>query len=112
MGDLETARASFLESLEILGPLGYRTGIAIVLDNLAAQEMSGGHVVRALRLRGASEGLKVSSGGRPPAEFVDLPDPRGTIRGTMSEQQIGREWERGKEMSLEEVLDYARSKEM
>jgi hypothetical protein len=107
MGDLETARASFLESLEILGPLGYRTGIAIVLDNLAAQELSGGRLVRALRLRGASEGLKESSGGRPPAEFVDLPDPRGTLRGTMSEQQIVDEWERGKAMSLDEVLAYA-----
>ena len=107
MGDLETARASFLESLEILGPLGYRTGIAIVLDNLAAQELSGGRLVRALRLRGASEGLKESSGGRPPAEFVDLPDPRGTLLGTMNEQQIVEEWERGKAMNLDEVLAYA-----
>ena len=111
MGDLETARASFLESLEILGPLGYRTAIAIVLDNLAAQELSDGRPVRALRLRGASEGLKESSGGRPPAEFVDLPDPRGTLRGAMSEQQIVEEWERGKAMSLDEVLVYAGSEE-
>lgn len=50
MGDLETSRASFVESLEILGPIGYRTAIAIVLDNLAAQELSDGRPVRALRL--------------------------------------------------------------
>ena len=111
MGDLKTARASFLESLEILGPLGYRTAIAIVLDNLAAQELSQGRLVRALRLRGASEDLKESSGGRPPAEFVDLPDPRGTLRDAMSEQQIDEEWERGKAMTLEELLVYAGSEE-
>ena len=111
MGDHETSRASFLESLEILGPIGYRTAIAIVLDNLAAQELSDGRPVRALRLRGSSEGLKESSGSRPPPEFVDLPDPRGTVRGAMSEQQIDEEWERGKAMSLDEVLAYARSAE-
>ena len=111
MGDLETARASFLESLEILGPLGYRTAIAIVLDNLAAQALSQGRLVRALRLRGASEDLKESSGGRPPAEFVDLPDPRSSLHGAMSEQQIDEEWERGKAMTLGELLVYAGSQE-
>ena len=40
---------------------------------------------RALRLRGASEDLKESSGGRAPAEFVDLPDPRSSL------QQLGDE---------------------
>ena len=62
---------------------------------------------RALRLRGASEDLKESSGGRPPAKFVDLPDPRGTLRGAVSDQQIDEEWERGKTMTLDEVLLYA-----
>ena len=67
MGDLETAQASFVESLEILGPLGYRTGIAIVLDNLAAQELEAaapfgrcGYEVR----RRASRSLR-AAGPRP-----------------------------------------------
>jgi predicted ATPase/class 3 adenylate cyclase len=109
MGDLEVARASFLESLQILGPVGYRTGIAIVLDNLAAQENAWKRPVRALRLAGASEALKTSAGGQAPPEFLDLPDPRDVARGTLSEQEIATAWEEGRAMGWEAAVAYAQS---
>jgi predicted ATPase/class 3 adenylate cyclase len=107
LGDLESARGCFLESLGILGPVGYRTGIAIVLDNLAAQENSWGRPVRALRLAGASEALKTSAGGQAPPEFLDLPDPRTAARATLSEQEIVSAWEEGRAMGLEAAVAYA-----
>ena len=39
LGDLDVAHACFVEVLQTLGSIGYRTGVAISLDNLAAEEM-------------------------------------------------------------------------
>jgi predicted ATPase len=111
MGDLDTARSCFLEVLETVAPFGYRTGMSIALDDLAAQEIGRGEIVRALRLRGASEALKESSGGRAPAEYVDQPDPRATARSSMGEQQMAAEWDEGAAMTVPEIVAYARGEQ-
>jgi predicted ATPase/class 3 adenylate cyclase len=108
MGELDVARASVMESLAMLGSAGYRTGIAIALDNLAAQENELGRPVRAVRLGGASEALREDAGAQAPPEFIDLPDPRERARGSLSPEQIAALWEEGRAMNLEAVLRYAR----
>ena len=50
LGEVDTARACFLETLQGLASIGYRTAIAITLDNLAVLEHRLGHHMRALRL--------------------------------------------------------------
>ncbi len=109
VGDLETARSCFIQSLDVLAPLGYRTLVAIVLDQLAAEAIERGWPLRAVRLAGASEALKEAAGGRAPPEFVDLPDPRDVVRPLLSEEQIASAWEEGAAMSLEEAGAYARA---
>jgi predicted ATPase/class 3 adenylate cyclase len=109
MEDLDLARSCFVETLEPLGAFSYRTGIAIVLDNLAAQEHKRGRPVRAVRLGGASDALKEAAGGRAPPEFVDLPDPRELARGSLTEERIAAAWEEGRAMDLDEILAYARA---
>ena len=107
LGEFETARSCFLEALQGLAPFGYRTAIAITLDNLAALENQLGHHVRALRLAGAAEALKEAAGGQVPPEFATSPTcarrpcgtPRGARRVSMGE---------GRAMSLHEAIDYAR----
>jgi tetratricopeptide (TPR) repeat protein len=108
LGDLEIARSSFLETLDVLAPIGYRTAVAITLDNLAALENRLGHPVRALHLGGAAEALKESAGGQVPPEFADLPDPRHAARPSLSEARIASVWEEGRAMSLDEAVSYAR----
>jgi tetratricopeptide (TPR) repeat protein len=68
MGDVDVARSCFIESLDVVAPLGYRTIVAIMLDNLAAEAIERGRPLRAVRLGGASEALKEAAGGRAPAE--------------------------------------------
>jgi predicted ATPase/class 3 adenylate cyclase len=109
MGDLETAHSCFIQSLDVLAPLGYRTLVAIVLDQLAAEAIDRGWPRRAVRLAGASEALKEAAGGRAPPEFVDLPDPRDVVRPLLSEEQITAAWQEGASMSLEEAVAYARA---
>jgi predicted ATPase/class 3 adenylate cyclase len=108
MGELDVARASVMESLEVLGSAGYRTGIALALDNLAAQESERGLPMRAVRLGGASEALREDAGAQAPPEFVDLPDPRQKARETLSSEQIAAAWEEGRAMNLDAMLRYAR----
>lgn len=107
--DLEVARSSFLQTLEFLGPVGYRTAIAIALENLAAFENRRAEPERALRLAGASEALKESAGGQVPPEFVDLPDPREAAKATLSKERMASAWEEGRAMTLQEAVTYARS---
>ena len=109
MGDLEVARSCFIQSLDVLAPLGYRTLVAIVLDHLAAEAIKRGWPLRAVRLGGASEALKEAAGGRAPPEFVDLPDPREVVRPLLSDEQIASVWEEGRAMSLDEAASYARA---
>jgi predicted ATPase/class 3 adenylate cyclase len=107
LGELEVARSSFLETLEGLATLGYRTGVAIALDALAALEMRLGHPVRALRLAGAAEALKEAAGGQVPPEFA-YPDPRPAARTALPEERIASAWAEGRAMSsLDEAVAYA-----
>jgi predicted ATPase len=108
MNELDVARACVMESIEVLGSAGYRTGIALAFDNLAAQENERGRAVRAVRLGGASEALREEAGAQAPPEFVDLPDPREKARESLSREQIAAAWEEGRAMNLDAMLRYAR----
>jgi predicted ATPase/class 3 adenylate cyclase len=108
LGDLEVARSSFLETLDALAPIGYRTAVAITLDYVAALENRLGRPVRALRLAGAAEALKEAAGGQVPPEFAALSDPRRAARPALKEEDIAAAWEEGRAMTLEEAVAYAR----
>lgn len=106
--EFDTARVCFLEILQGLAPIGYRTAVAITLDNLAALENLLGHHIRALRLAGAAEALTESAGGQVPPEFADLPDLRQAARSSHPEKHIAAAWAEGRAMSLDEAIEYAR----
>jgi predicted ATPase/DNA-binding SARP family transcriptional activator len=108
LGEFDTPWSSFLESLRGLAPIGYRTAVAITLDNLAALENRLGHHIRALRLAGAAEALTESAGGQVPPEFADLPDLRQAARAFHPEERIAAAWAEGRAMSLDEAVEYAR----
>jgi tetratricopeptide (TPR) repeat protein len=105
--EYDTARSCFREALEGLAAVGYRTAVAIMLDNLAAVEDRLGHHVRALRLAGAADGLKESAGGQVPPEFADLPDLRSSARTELGDEEIAAAWAEGRAMGLDEVVRYA-----
>src|SRR5918992_3227484 len=107
-GDLDTAGASFLEALANDEHVGNRTGMGIVLDNLAARDSAMGQHLRAIRLAGASEGIKEAAGGHAPPPFIDLPDPRDAARDALGEEAVAAAWEEGQAMTLDQALAYAR----
>jgi tetratricopeptide (TPR) repeat protein len=107
LGELDTARACFLETLQGLASIGYRTAIAITLDNLAVLENQRGDHLRALRLAGAAEALKEAAGGQVPPEFANLPDLRHLARASHTADRVTSEWATGRAMNLREAVEYA-----
>jgi predicted ATPase/class 3 adenylate cyclase len=107
-GDLATAATSFLEALDNDERVGNRTGMAIVMDNLAGKASAEGLHLRAIRLAGASEGIKEAAGGHAPPPLIDLPDPREAAREVLSEAAVGAAWEEGRAMTLDQAVAYAR----
>ncbi|TMD25547.1 MAG: tetratricopeptide repeat protein [Chloroflexi bacterium] len=108
LGDMDTARARFMETLAIEEAFGERTGLGLSLDNLADLEISEGNAVRAMRLAGASEAIKDGVGGQAPPDLITLPDPKERARLIASEEQIRAAWAEGRAMGLEESIAYAR----
>jgi tetratricopeptide (TPR) repeat protein len=107
-GDLATSGSSFLEALDNDEHVGNRTGMGIVLDNLAARDSAMGQHLRAIRLAGASEVIKEAAGGHAPPPFIDLPDPRDAARDALGEEAVAAAWEEGQAMTLDQALAYAR----
>ena len=110
-GDLATAGRSFLEALANDEQVGNRTGMGIVLDNLAAKDSAEGRHLRAVRLGGASEAIKEAAGGHAPPPFIDLPDPREAARGELGDAAVAAAWEEGRAMTLDQALAYARQED-
>jgi predicted ATPase/class 3 adenylate cyclase len=108
MGDAATGRRNFLRALDMAQGFGDRTGVALSMDNLVDQEIRDGNAVRAMRLAGASDAIKEGVGGQAPPELVALPDPRGRVGGSLSEEEIDVAWREGRAMTLEEAVAYAR----
>ena len=107
-GDLATAGRCFLEALTNDERVGNRTGMGIVLDNLAAKASAEERHLPAVRLAGASEAIKEAAGGHAPPPFIDLPDPRQAARVEFGDEAVAAAWEEGRAMSLEQALSYAR----
>jgi predicted ATPase/class 3 adenylate cyclase len=106
--DLATAALSFLEALDNDERVGNRTGMAIVMDNLAGKASAEGQHLRALRLAGASEAIKEAAGGHAPPPLIDLPDPREAAREALGQAAVVAAWEEGRAMTLDQALAYAR----
>ena len=98
-----------MEALTYDAAVGNRTGIGVILDNLAVEAGIEGDHLRALRLAGASEAIKEAAGAQAPPQFLDLPDPREEARGTLGDAAIAAAWNEGRAMTLEQAVAYARS---
>jgi len=108
LGDLDLGRRYFLETLDIMEMVGERTGIALILDNMAHQANARGDPLRAMRLAGASEAIKEAVGGQAPPELIHLPDPRDRARHLASEDQLQAAWQEGRAMTLAQAVAFVR----
>jgi predicted ATPase/class 3 adenylate cyclase len=107
-GHLEEAQALYLESLQLLHELGDKVYTAYFLAGLAAVACGRGNAERAGRLFGATEALREAIGAPlPPSERQVYDLQQRTARAHLDQAVFLPAWTAGREMGLEEALDYA-----
>ena len=83
-------------------------GLAAMLETAGNVEIQRGRPRRGLVLAGAAAALKDSAGGGAPPALVVVPDARELVVGTLPDEDVAREYERGYAMSLEEAIAFLR----
>jgi non-specific serine/threonine protein kinase len=108
-GDLDQARALFLESLRDNEMLRYRRGMAECLDGLAQVALRQSQPERAVEIFGAVEAVQQAI--NIPRQLCDVPDYEralAEIKAHLSPAAFVDAWERGRRLSLEQAVAYAR----
>jgi len=109
LGDLETARTNLREALAINGAPRDLSGIALVLDQLAALVLREGDLDGAMRLAGAASELSASTGADVALRVRSIPDyrtPDGAVLRAHS-RELEAAWDDGRSMTVEEAVAYA-----
>jgi predicted ATPase/class 3 adenylate cyclase len=111
-GRPEDGRAAALDSLDLFREAENPTGIALGLYSLSFLALWEGRYEDALRFSAASEVLDESAGASRTEGFAGLleGDPAAEARSRLPEDVAGRAWEEGRGMSVEDVVELARSK--
>ena len=110
VGRRADARSAALEALDLFCAVDNPTGIGITFADLAFLANWEGRHEDAIRLAGASQSIKESTGG-PPGGFAGLleGDPVAEARVHVTEDAAQRAWDEGFNMSLDEAVTFARS---
>jgi predicted ATPase len=109
LGNLEEARSTLLEALDIAAEGGVALGIAGVLYAMGTLDSRDGRHERAVRLAAAADMVGNSVGGGPPFFVIDLlGDPIEAARKAIGDEATERALEEGRAMSLEEAVAYVR----
>ena len=107
-GELLRARELYLESLIIARQLGDQQVIFASLGNLATLACDQGQVLRALRLDGAVQALRVSGGN--PVKLSDqekYEHTKSVGNAVLGEDGTALVWSEGRAMTLEQAVEYA-----
>jgi predicted ATPase/class 3 adenylate cyclase len=108
LGDLGTARDNLREALALFAAARDLSGIAVVMDELAALAMREGDPPAAMRLAGAASELTATTG----TAFAELarrvPEYRPPDRSTApsGDTDLQAAWDEGRSMTVEEAVAY------
>jgi len=107
----QQAQDELLECLQIACDLGDLAGVAIDLERLGQAAVALGRPERAVVLAAAAAHLRESIGGGLTVESGrwETEHPRDAARRFLTDTQIETAWARGRTMSLEDAVAYARS---
>jgi non-specific serine/threonine protein kinase len=111
-GGYARARALYQESLLVRRKLGHQLALAQSLEDLAALAGREGQWERAVRLLGAGEAFCETLGARPPVAVVQEYERMvANSRAVLGEAGFAAVWAKGRAMSLDQALAYARGEE-
>lgn len=107
-GDAPAARESLVESLQITRALGDKRAIAFLLENFARIAFLQNETARAVQLMGAANTLRQNIGAPlPEAEQKQLDERLEQCRAQFGNQFVVEAWDAGKQMTMEEAMQFA-----
>ncbi len=104
--DRETARGAFNEGMAIFAQATDRSGIVILLDDLAELALANGEMERALRLKGAFTALKKATGVELAAVIIQL-EGRLVADKRPPGEAAANAWAEGQAMDMDQAVAYA-----
>ena len=111
-GESAQAHRYYGQSLAIRQELGDRMNIADSLEGFGILAAACKEPVRAARLLGAAKSLREEiDSPTSPAKEEKLDAAVSGTRSALGKDAFAREWDKGRAMSLEQAIDYARKKE-
>ena len=106
--DAAEAGNLYRESLAIRRALGDKLGIAECLEGLAGCAAAQGQITRSVRLFGAAEALREAIGApMPPCDRAVYDRNLSMARAGLDESSFAAGWTSGREMPLEQAVEYA-----
>jgi tetratricopeptide (TPR) repeat protein len=110
-GRHQQAEDELRECLHIASELGVLAGAVTDLERLGQAAIALGRPERAVVVAAAASRLRETVGGGLTVEAFrwETEDPRDAARRFLTDTQIERAWARGRTMSLEDALAYART---
>jgi hypothetical protein len=106
--DTGAAHALYREAMEIFVGLGYRRGIARVLEGCACLAARQKQAARALKLAGAASHLRrLTSAYLPAAEQSKIDEALKPAWELLSHAEGKTAWAQGSAMSLQQAIQYA-----
>jgi hypothetical protein len=107
-GDRESARAWYLEAIEISRELGETTRVPRLLENLAVIAALDGDAGRALRLAGAASAVRDQLGVPiTPAQHARIDGALGAVQWGLGQSARDAAWAEGRAMELDAAIDFA-----
>ena len=110
-GDYQQAKALFLKSIDFALELDLKPFITEILFAFAGVIGIQGRSMRAARLMGAAEGILENFGVFfVPGDQREFERSKAEVREQLGERMFEAAWAEGREMSLEQAIEYARGK--
>jgi hypothetical protein len=107
-GQHERAAELLREALRRLAELEFKDVIGYCFEGLAAVLGLTGRADEASRLLGAAEVLRESLGvGLAPAEQATHDETVAVLRQALGEERFDAEWRAGRELALDDAIEYA-----
>ncbi len=110
-GRHQEAEDTLRESLDLAWELGHQAGVAIDLNWLGLVAVIRGRPEQGVVLAGAASRLRQTVGGAFTVQHYrhDAEQPEEAARRSLTQSEIDTAWARGRAMSLEQAVSYARA---
>jgi tetratricopeptide (TPR) repeat protein len=107
LNQFREARIAYLEALKLFTEARNLPSIGMTLQEIAVLEYAAGRHIEAVRLIGAADALRETTGASAPITLMRLGDVEAEAREAIGDERFESVLYEGRRMSLDEAVEYA-----